>query len=129
LSRNWPGSTDSTGNQDAAVTPGVVSKKLSVLRNSSMPIAADDRDARCQRPDGGFVRRVLQRADPGDHDDERVSDQIPADGSHWVFRRHGRGGRGLCGPKHGQSLFIGIFSEAQQRGQRDQLPRSQPGGA
>src|SRR5215469_14490992 len=37
LSRNWPGSTDSTGNPlaAAAVTPGVVNRKLSVLKNSS----------------------------------------------------------------------------------------------
>jgi hypothetical protein len=57
---------------------------------------------RNQRVDGGgLVSGVLQRADPGDHDDERVPDQIPADGSHWVFRRYGRGGRGLSDLEHG----------------------------
>src|SRR5215470_13725283 len=41
LSRNWPGSTDSTGNPpaDAAVAPGAVNRKLSVLANSSTPMA------------------------------------------------------------------------------------------
>jgi hypothetical protein len=48
LSRNWPGSADSTGTPPACVatTPGVVNKKLSVPTNSTTASALPAADTR-----------------------------------------------------------------------------------